>query len=487
MKRLSIFLAASMMMFAAGCQKGLDDDKVPVVGDDASVEEKAEVSLVAHLPETKTTLEDGYKVVWNKSDQLAVFNAPTGTEDYSGNLHFMITDKDNGDFSPLDGVEVPFEDDVNYDWFVCSPFRATGGKPELSSPKGQSSDDGYFPIGLQTQTGYNNSAHIGGIDIMVGKATDTRTPEVTLKHLAVLHKFTVTNNSNKPTTITKLTLSSEGNKLFGTFWIDLTSDDPCIDPTKANATFDERSLTVNNGTELPAGESADFYMITAPFTLNAGENFKVTIETSTGKQVIEKNATADIEFKAGTYNTASVSYNLHIEEVEHLYADTFNGTFDKSDQVNTSNTTFTPARWDTYDKGGMTVFDGDIASVNYVHDDNSCLTRQVASALVGMDDLHVRFKAGGVLTVTGIKLHDYTNLNLSFVHTYKASGIKAEYSIDGGSEWIELGNVTLENSAYAYNASYDFTVSEGTETISLRFTASASTPRIDNIKLTWKK
>ena len=75
-------------------------------------------------------------------------------------------------------------------------------------------------------------------------------------------------------------------------------------------------------------------------------------------------------------------------------------------------------------------------------------------------------------------------LNLSFVQTYKSSGIKTEYSVDGG-DWIELGTTALEAKVYAYNASYDFEVPSGSQTISLRFTAT-STPRVDNIKLTWR-
>ena len=124
--------------------------------------------------------------------------------------------------------------------------------------------------------------------------------------------------------------------------------------------------------------------------------------------------------------------------------------------------------------------------MSYEHDKNSTLTRQVAtSALSGMDDLHVRFNTGGVLTENGIKLHGKTALNLSFVQTYKGSGIKTEYNV--GAEWIELGTTSLDTSVLtAYEASYDFTVPAGSETISLRFTATATSPRIDNVKLTWQ-
>ena len=482
MKRISIFFAAATVVLAAGCQKGLENNAPEVSG------EASEVVLTAMLPDTKTSLEDGYKVSWAQNDQIAVFNAKTGTTDYSANLHFYIDENAEGKFTASEGTVVPFEDGVNYDWFVCSPWRSTNGKAELISPKGQSGEDGYFPIGAQTQTGYNNAIHISSADIMVGKALDTRNPVVTLKHLAVLHKFTVTNSSDQPTIIKKLTFNGGENKIFGTFWIDMTADNPSIDINKANNTFNERALTVNGGTELAVGECADFYVITAPFTLNTGETFKVTIETSTGTQTVEKTATNDIEFAAGTYNTAALVYDFIPAPpvlANHLYEDTFNGTFANSSSVSTSNTTFTPARWDTYDKGGMTVYDGNVSAVNYIRDEKSTLTRQVASALVGMDDLHVRFNTGGVLTVNGIKLHGKTALNLSFVQTYKGSGIKTEYNV--GGEWIELGTTSLNASVLtAYEASYDFTVPAGSETISLRFTATATSPRIDNVKLTWQ-
>ena len=451
--------------------------------------EPADFVLYATLPANRTTLNSDFSVEWNENDQIAVFNASTGTAGYSANLHFKISDVTTGAFAPMEGVEVPYEDGVNYDWFVVSPWRATGGSVEMVTPAGQSKEDGYFPIGAQTQTGYNNSVHIASSDIMVGKALNTRTPSIALKHLAVLHKFTVTNSSNKPTTITKLTFNGGDNKIFGTFRINLTADEPAIDINNANATFNERALTVKDGTELAVGESADFYVMTAPFVLNTGEIFKITIETSTGKQTVEKTATSDITFAAGTYNTADLVYNVQIAEAEpidHLYSDTFNGTFDNSGSVLASNSTFTAARWDTYNKGGMLVYDGNVAAVSYTHDANSTLTRYANSAVVGMDDLYVWFKVNGVLTVSGIKLHGKTDLNLSFYHTYKSSSLKTEYSVDGGTTWNEIGTSTTEARAYLAEPSFNFSVPAGSETISLRFTATVAAVRMDNVKLSWQ-
>lgn len=495
MKKILTFIgcAAMVALLATGCQNDIVEEQTPDTPDTPDtpvVEEPQELVLTAVLPQTRTILNADYSVSWYESDQIAVFNAPTGTTEYSDNLKFDIVDTTTGTFAAAEGVEVPYEEGVNYDWYVCCPHRVLNGAPELKTPAGASGDDGYFPIGAITQTGYNSTSHISSFDVMVGKATNTRTPNVTLKHLAVLHKFTVTNDSNIPTTITKITLDGGDNKLFGTFWLDLTADEPALDIANANNTYASRALTVKDGTALAVGESADFYMLTAPFTLNTGETFAITITTTAGEQTIEKTATSDIEFKAGTYNTAALVYDYEVPlqiATDHLYSETFNGTFANSEKVDESNTSFTPSRWDTYDKGGMLVYDGIVTNVNYGYDDDlSTLTRQVAGALKGMDDLHVRFKTGGVLTVSGIKLHGKTALTWSYAHTYKSSSIKTEYSVDGGTTWTVIGTSTqpADNAETPY--SYNFTVPEGSEIINLRITATASTPRIDFLKLGWQ-
>lgn len=496
MKKTFQILGAAMLALAVvGCENEPIDEgtNTPVTPDEPSIEEPAEpaeFALYATLPATRTTLSSDFKLSWNNSDVIAVFNAPTGTEDYSGNLKFVIDENAEGKFTPAEGVEVPYEDGVNYDWFVLCQWRSTGGSVEMKTPKGQSSDDGYFPIGAQTQTGYNSSVHVSSQDIMVGKATNTRIPSVELKHLAVLHKFTVTNNSDKPTVIEKLTLNGGENKIFGTFWIDLRADNPAIDITKANATFNERALTVKDGTELAVGESADFYVVTAPFTLNTGETFKVTIETTTGSQVVEKTATEDIVFASGTYNTASLVYDYIAPSAvaaDHLFSDTFESNFSGKDKVGTSNTTMTPTRWDTYDYSSVLVYDGDKSAIKYSYEGNVTVNQQAASVIVGMEGFFVWFKTNAKLMLNNIKLHEYTDLTLSFNQTYKSSQIKCEYSVDGGSTWVEIGTTAhpAGNSMVTY--SFDFNVPVGSETINLRFTALTDGPRMDNVKLTWQE
>lgn len=486
MKKISMILGGAILVLAAGCQKLDEGASSENVG---APQEGEKVELFASLPVTRTILSSDFKLSWNKSDQIAVFNAPAGTESYSENIKFVNDDDATGKFSPVEGAVVPFADGVNYDWFVCCPHRVLNGLPELKTPKGETAEDGYFPIGAQTQTGYNNTAHIGGVDVMVGKATNTRTPNVALKHLAVLHKFTVTNNSDKPTVITKLTLDGGDNKLFGTFRLDLRADEPVLSADNANNTYAERALTVKNGSELAVGESADFYMMTAPFTLSAGETFKVTIETTTGTQVVEKTPQTDIEFVAGTYNTANLVYDFVPEYADHLYQETF---FDSTNTLPTTGSNSTSfngmaTRWTNYlkDLSGLSVYDGVKTAITYAWT-NTQPSAQESSALQGMDGNHLWFQdVNSTFTVSGIKLYGKTKLNLSFLQTYKSSGLKIEYSLNGGTDWTEIGTVTNPASAACQSRSFDFEVASA-QTIDLRFTCTVKGPRIDNVKLTWQ-
>lgn len=509
MKKTFMILGAALMaLVAVGCQNEPMDEGVNV-----GPEQNGEFALYASLPATRTTLNSDFSVAWHNTDQIAVFNAPAGTTDYSANLHFYIDEEATGKFTPEEGLEVSLEEGVNYDWYVIMPWRSTNGVAEMVTPKGQSKEDGYFPIGAATQTGYNNSTHVSSSDVMVGKAMNTRTPNVALKHLAVLHKFTVTNDSKQPTVINKLTIDGGENKLFGTFWVDLTADEPALDVAKANATFNERALTVKEGTELAVGESADFYIITAPFVLNAGETFKVTIDTTTGVQVVEKTAESDITFAAGTYNTATLVYNHVPVYADYLYYETFNtsmtisGTsaFDVSQHEGSLSSgvkgEFKPSKLIAYNdnKEGTSVYDGVISAITYTCDGNgkespdnastggqACLSKNAASSITNVTGAYVWFRKskGGWVRVDGIRLHDTTELNLSYVQNIGAGGsVKAEYSVDGGENWVELGS-TNANGTH----SFDFSVNLGSKTISLRFTENGTNNvRIDDIKLTWQE
>lgn len=131
-------------------------------------------------------------------------------------------------------------------------------------------------------------------------------------------------------------------------------------------------------------------------------------------------------------------------------------------------------------KAGLAVFDGDKTSVNYSSDGvEVCLTKYNYSAMKLISGTYVwaRKAKKGWIAVSGIKLHGCTSLALSYLQC--GGAVKVEWSSDG-EKWAEIckSSVTDEQRA-------DFTVPEGTESISLKFSenAGAAHLRFDNISL----
>lgn len=480
MKKTFQILGAAMLALAVvGCEnEPIDEGTTPVIPDEPVTEEPAEPAklvLRANLPETRTTLTpqtDGFKLEWNDGDGITVFQAETGTTPESWtNYKFDIDADKQGNFSPAEGVEVPFEEGKNYDWYVVYPYSTNNDQPTLKTPLGASKDDGYFAIGAASQHGYNNTEHIAGMDIMVGKATDTREPNVALKHLAVLHKFTVTNSSDKATTITKLTLNGGDNKLFGTFWIDLTADEPAIDIAKANATFNERALTVKEGTELAVGESADFYMMTAPFVLNTGETFKITIETTTGKQVVEKTATTDIDFVAGKYSTANLSFDG--PDPVPVFLETFGTT--------------------TYSESNIITYNGDTSGIKATWSNGTGTTTSGYTTGGAFEGVAMRWsgaKANSNTKWTGVSVNGNATLTVSYdlVLTGDAgTTIAFKHRNTGSKTWIEAQKTVLsvEDKGIIKHISFDIPIADPTKTIEFYLSSTVATQYawLDNLKL----
>ena len=268
-------------------------------------------TLFAYDVNTKTTLDADFRVSWDNSDNLTVFNAAAGSSTYSDNCRFLI------DGTPSDGkfIKDPSETTKNlidgessYDWYACSPYMPYGSKPGVTK--------GYTIALAPTQNGNNSNAHVTTNDIMAGTAfgvADGSAPSIGLHHVGALMKFTVTNNSGGPATITGLTLDATagGTYITGSFtmnWGDALTP-PSLDPSQMGyAKSYTCALSVSNAEAIANGASVDLYMVVAPFTIPAGEKIKLTITGSQGSVELEKTMGSAISFNAGTYNTTSLSY-----------------------------------------------------------------------------------------------------------------------------------------------------------------------------------
>lgn len=131
---------------------------------------------------------------------------------------------------------------------------------------------------------------------------------------------------------------------------------------------------------------------------------------------------------------------------------------------------------------GCEVYDDDITSIKYTCDGTDvCISKYDTTSIKYMDGAYLWFRKakGGWFRVDGIKLHGATSLKLTYAQA--AQKMKVDYSLDGGTTWVELG--ATEGSIEV--AELKFTLSESAETISLRFTENDGTNhvRLDNLKL----
>lgn len=131
-------------------------------------------------------------------------------------------------------------------------------------------------------------------------------------------------------------------------------------------------------------------------------------------------------------------------------------------------------------KAGLTVFDGDNTAVSYSSDGTDvCLTKYSYSGMKQISGTYVWARKGkkGWIAASGIKLQGCTSLTLSYLQC--GGSVKVEWSADG-TEWSEVCISAKTDEVRA-----DFSVPEGTQSISLRFTENAGGAhlRFDNISL----
>lgn len=252
--------------------------------------------------------------------------------------------------------------------------------------------------------------------------------------------------------------------------------------------------TLKNGTELPeltktsgfSEPKADIYQFSYVLPKSdGGSEVTFTFEGTDAK---------------GNFGVAEYKLTVRKGQPKALYSEIFdtpmrisNTTdFDTSVGGVTGNSAseFVPGTIDRYSgndpdvtegvKAGLTVFDGDKTAVSYSSDGAEiCLTKYNYSAMKQVSGTYVWARKGkkGWIAAAGIKLHGCTSLTLSYLQC--GGSVKVEWSADGAA-WNEVCTSAKTDEVRA-----DFSVPDGTESISLRFTENAGGAhlRFDNIIL----
>ena len=266
-------------------------------------------TIYAGLDEDTKTVNDGLSTRWAEDDTLNVFHTEAGTDWYSENTMFTISDVETGKFETelLNG-----ELSAVNDWFVLYPYNS-----HIISPANVAA--GYLPVGgkagnPQVQTGNSNMAHIAGPNYpMWGVAMGVESqelPYVRMTHLSSLVEVVVTNNAGVEAKVKSLSMAA-AEDITGTYYIDFTTDEPTFESSGDNYVSNVVKLNVAEGEYIPAGESATFYFAIKPFTAHAGDFLSLSVNGAEKTYEL----TEDVIFAPGKIKTLTFSLDEYVELV----------------------------------------------------------------------------------------------------------------------------------------------------------------------------
>ena len=374
-------LSMLTLAFAFGCKADIiNPDDGHTDGNEGTIPLP---SITAHITpmtpgdgETKITTTPDGKVSWDANDQLTAYVVDAGYKEdnrVTWSQHkFLYTTSENEcqknvfkpSIDPQDPEMPMLSEGKSYDWYIMSPY----GK-NLGNPIAAGNNPGFveFPDKLTIDVDHL-TAHLTKYDYMAATSLNVpvdQAPAFELEHKATLMKFTFVNEDASNMTIDDITFSvPEDTYIAGKFRMDFNKG---VGLVPNNGRWDKKSIATVSFTQngekaalsLQSGASVDIFVTMPPFTLKTGSAFTIQTTTSVGNLTRTTTAASDIEFKAGTINTADVK--LKATHVESIVFDPAAIQMQKGEQKSIL-PTFTPANadnksllWETSDASVVTV------------------------------------------------------------------------------------------------------------------------------------
>lgn len=263
--------------------------------DEQTTDARGGFSIIANTVNIKT-VNDGLATIWAAQDQINVFHATSGSNEYTSDGVFTIAEADLPDGRFRGEIAGTLEEGTPYDWVLYYPFKQYN-----------TAIAGAFTIPTSQIQGENNStAHLAGPAFPLYAKTSAisanATIETSFSHLASIIRVRVTNHSNDILKVTEVNFNAS-ETITGNFSVDLTSTKPVITALGSNTT--DVTLKVENGSAIDSGSSADFYIGIAPITIKSGKPVTLTINGYEKTLNLER----DADFKAGTIKTLNFNYD----------------------------------------------------------------------------------------------------------------------------------------------------------------------------------
>lgn len=282
MKKHIIILLAAFAAVFAGCTKEIAPEN-----NGNTVPEGSKFTIT--LSPVTRTVNDGLSTRWTEGDQVGVFHAVAGTQNYISDGAFTFTS--GQEFEGRLGEVL--QSGANYDWYVVYPYdeRTTSPKEMLINiPADQyQSEDG-------------SMAHLSGsLCPLAGKAKGLQSGApvvVTMEHLTTVMKLIVTNYEANPMSLNLVSFmangcthpnvtlmsSAHGQTITGTYTVDFTGENAVYTHVdKGMGSGSPRPLVhLNTAKTIGLNESATVYLVTIPFYVPNATSTTIGMNNNSG-------------------------------------------------------------------------------------------------------------------------------------------------------------------------------------------------------------
>lgn len=256
--------------------------------------------------DTKTATTDAQTINWVASDALNVFIAEYG-EGFSENINFATED---GSSTFTGNLPAILDAEKSYNWKVVYPYDEN-----ILTVNTHDGTKGYLTLGsktntTQSQAGNNSKAHLAGSHMplygVIEKVAGDEAPVVTLSQVMSVLKVNVTNANEDPLVVSTVDFTApEGTLITGTFFLDFSGEIPVFTSSGATYTSNVAKLTVVGGAAIEKGHSAEFYIALLPFSANAGQQLKLSVNGYERAVTLPSNLT----LTAGMIKTLNFTYD----------------------------------------------------------------------------------------------------------------------------------------------------------------------------------
>ena len=279
-----------MIAAIAGCtediivpdnQEGSGQETVPTGNDSGLLPHK---TIKVSSADTKTSLS-GLQILWDKGDQISLFNKDGQTCTYT-----LTGDggQTSGDFQ----TETMPEEGYRYAIYPAVPeATASEGVISTSIPETQTYNGSDFPVSYP----------------MAAVSSDGENYQFT--NLATVLDLSLVGDAAVKTISIE---AAGGEKLAGAATVDFNGETPVMTATESASV----TLTCTEPVQLTAS-ATEFRFIVAPGTYSKG--FKITVTDNAGKTTVITTAEAESVLTAGTVKNFGGTMGVYTSDFEHIY------------------------------------------------------------------------------------------------------------------------------------------------------------------------